>query len=108
VNPIKAKNLASKKTESYNACPYCLTEIVIDEKSSVGMKSEQKLTMKETEIEEPRTPITEEKSTQMNPKAQKCVHEFGYLSKRSSKEKIPEECMMCENIVQCMLMNVTG
>jgi hypothetical protein len=30
------------------------------------------------------------------------------LSKRSSKEKIPEECMMCENIVQCMLKNVTG
>jgi hypothetical protein len=38
----------------------------------------------------------------------KCTHQFGYLSKRDSKEKIPEECMMCENIVQCMLKTITG
>jgi hypothetical protein len=80
---------------------------VIDEKPSIWMKSEQKPEINETEIKELRAPI-EERSTQTNPKAQKCVHHFGYLSKRSTKEKIPEECMMCENIVQCMLMNVTG
>jgi DNA-directed RNA polymerase subunit RPC12/RpoP len=108
VNPIKAKNLASKKAEPYNACPYCLTEIVIDGKPSVGMESEQKPELKETEVEEPCAPIIEKRSTQMNPQTQKCAHHFGYLSKRSTKEKIPEECMMCENIVQCMLMNVTG
>jgi hypothetical protein len=72
------------------------------------MKGEQKPEIKETEIEEPCAPSAEEKSVQTHPKAQKCAHQFGYLSKRSSKEKIPEECMMCENIVQCMLMNVTG
>jgi hypothetical protein len=38
----------------------------------------------------------------------KCRHQFGYLSKRDSKEKIPEDCMMCENIVQCMLKTITG
>jgi hypothetical protein len=38
----------------------------------------------------------------------KCMHQFGYLSKRDSKEKIPEECMMCENIVPCMLKAITG
>ena len=107
VNPIKAKNLASKKAAPYDACPYCLTEIVIDEKESVGIKSEQKAELKETEIEELRAPMTEEKA-QTHTKPQKCVHNFGYLSKRSPKEKIPEECMMCENIVQCMLLNVTG
>jgi hypothetical protein len=108
VNPVKAKNLALKETKPYHACPYCLTEIVIDEKESVEIKSERKPEMKETEIKELRAPITDEKSVQTNPKAQKCVHHFGYLSKRSTKEKIPEECMVCENIVQCMLMNVTG
>jgi hypothetical protein len=64
--------------------------------------------LNETEVEELNVPITEEKSIQTHPKGQRCAHQFGYLSKRSSKEKIPEECMMCENIVQCMLMNVTG
>jgi hypothetical protein len=108
VNPVKAKNLALKGTKPYDACPYCLTEIVIDEKESMGIRSEQKPELKETEIEELRAPITDEKSAQAHPKTQNCVHQFGYLSKRSSKEKIPEECMMCENIVQCMLLNVTG
>jgi len=30
------------------------------------------------------------------------------LSERSRKEKIPDECMICEEIVQCMLKKVTG
>ncbi|MGQ9506673.1 MAG: hypothetical protein ACUVTB_02285 [Candidatus Bathycorpusculaceae bacterium] len=45
---------------------------------------------------------------QAPPKTQECAHHFGYLSERKTKEKIPEECMMCENIVQCMLRNVTS
>lgn len=38
----------------------------------------------------------------------KCTHQFGYLNEHDSKEKIPEECMICENIVQCMLKTITG
>ena len=41
-------------------------------------------------------------------KPRACAHQFGYLSKRSSKEQIPEECMMCEDIVKCMLKGMTG
>jgi hypothetical protein len=32
-----------------------------------------------------------------------CPHHLGYLSERSSKEQIPDECMMCKDIVACML-----
>jgi hypothetical protein len=32
-----------------------------------------------------------------------CLHHLGYLSERSSKEGIPDECMMCKDIVSCML-----
>ena len=42
------------------------------------------------------------------PAKMKCSREFGYLSKRESKGEIPEECMICENIVQCMLKTITG
>jgi len=35
-----------------------------------------------------------------------CTHHFGYLSERSSKERIPEECMACAEIVNCMLKAV--
>jgi hypothetical protein len=65
----------------------------------------------EKEIVESEQPIPhphEKMAVEQSSGAQSCTHHLGYLSERSSKEKIPEECMMCENIVQCMLKNVTG
>jgi hypothetical protein len=103
-NPIKAENLCSKDAEVYNACPFCLTEITED---STTIEEENDLEIKKTEIEEASVHSKAKMLTESS-KAQKCTHHFGYLSQRSSKEKIPEECMMCENIVQCMLKNVTG
>lgn len=32
-----------------------------------------------------------------------CTHYLGYLSEKSSKEQIPDECIMCKDIVTCML-----
>ena len=32
-----------------------------------------------------------------------CRHYLGYLSEKSAKEQIPDECMMCKDIVACML-----
>jgi hypothetical protein len=105
-NPVKVENLCSKNAEVYNACPFCLTEITVED--SVTVKEKENLEIKNTEIEETISHSKDKKLAESPPKTQKCAHHFGYLSQRSSKEKIPEECMMCENIVQCMLKNVTG
>jgi hypothetical protein len=32
-----------------------------------------------------------------------CPHYLGYLSEKPSKEQIPDECMICKDIVTCML-----
>ena len=32
-----------------------------------------------------------------------CKKHFGYLSERAVKEKIPDECLTCREIVHCML-----
>jgi len=105
-NPIKAENLCPKNAEVYDACPFCLTEITVE--SSTNIEEEKNLEIKKTEREETSMYSKKETMAESPPKMQKCTHQFGYLSKRSAKEKIPEECMMCENIVQCMLKNVTG
>jgi len=100
-SPIKAKNLCSKKAEVYNACPFCLTEINL-EKSSTTIEE------KETRSEQPIIYSKKKALAEPSPKVQGCTHHFGYLSNRSVKDKIPEECMTCEKIVQCMLKNVTS
>jgi hypothetical protein len=84
-----------------------LTEITL-EKAPTAVEEKQNPRIKKTESEEPSVDFTEKKLAESPPKVQGCPHHFGYLSERSKKEKIPEECMLCENIVQCMLKNVTG
>jgi len=105
-NTVRAENLCSKNMEVYNACPFCLTEIPIEKESLI---EESKSAKKEnTESKQAVMHPSGKIAVEQSPKARSCAHHLGYLSKRSSKEKIPEECMVCENIVQCMLKNVTG
>ena len=30
-----------------------------------------------------------------------CTHYLGYLHQREKSQKIPSECLMCENVIQC-------
>jgi hypothetical protein len=46
--------------------------------------------------------VAEDKVSGLNPQAQ-CARNFGYLSERSKGEKIPEECMTCEKMLDCMV-----
>lgn len=54
----------------------------------------------ETEVEE--TSHVEEQ-VEVPEAPSECPHHLGYLSEKSSKEPIPDECMMCKDIVTCML-----
>jgi hypothetical protein len=105
--PLKAKNFSSRGAKPYDACPYCLTEIPVATISATT-EEEQKQEIELPKIKKETSPLTEEKPDHTSPKVQGCAHHLGYLSKRSPKEKIPESCMMCEKIVQCMLKGVTG
>jgi hypothetical protein len=106
-NPIRAENLNSKNSKPYDACPYCLTEITVAEIRAVPEEKHQQ-EMRTIETKEEIVLPTREKPEDASPKPQKCAHHLGYLSQRSAKEKFPEDCMTCENIVKCMLKAVTG
>jgi len=88
-------NLQQDSEGPYDACPYCLTEITLDDDLTVPCDEP-----KETEAEEKES--TEER-VELPEKPSECSYHLGYLSERSSKEKIPDECMMCKDIVECML-----
>ena len=59
----------------YDACPYCLTKISSNDRAAV-------------------VPIEESRS---------CQHHLGYLRDRDKKTDVPDECMICKDIVDCML-----
>jgi hypothetical protein len=96
-------NLQANSAGPYDACPYCLTEITADnelisacdEPKEIESAEEKQLVEKTVDA-----PVTE--------KAVGCQNHLGYLSERSSKDQIPDECMMCKDIVECMLLKMKG
>jgi hypothetical protein len=92
---LKTVNLQQTPTELYNACPYCLTKIKIIEKPAEIQV--EKTQPKENHFE------TKEKLFKNKDKSVTCNYHPGYLSERNSKEQIPDECLVCKDIVECML-----
>ncbi len=97
--------MGAKNAKTFEACPYCLTEVGV---------IQPRIMQKEEHFEETFTDssasrnvahdLTFAESVETKPSA--CKRHLGYLSQRSPKEKIPEECMTCDKIVQCMLQMV--
>lgn len=101
LKPLKAINVSQGNPEPYEACPHCLTEITSQENKSIPQTFVR--TPEAPELTEAQPAVTTENPT---PAVAHCSRHFGYLSERSSKEGIPEECVTCTEIVSCMLKEV--
>lgn len=108
--PVKVENLSSGALTVYEACPYCLTEITLEEtripvkQKAITAENVEAIKLEhETRPEE--TVNVQQRSLVETPN---CKHYFGYLSERSLRDMPPEECIVCPKIVQCMLKSVTG
>jgi hypothetical protein len=107
-------NLQQDAEEPYDACPYCLTEIKLEEEApptfeepEIQEPEETEKLPEEAEAEVEETPSVEEPVKTAEAPSD-CLHYLGYLSEKSSKEQIPDECMMCKDIVTCMLKKMKG
>ncbi len=87
--PILATVLTSKQTQTYYACPRCMTKIR-DIKTPTEEKEEEAVLTAET-----RKPRQEQQDT-------KCGHFFGYLNKHEKNMSFPDECLTCPRMVECL------
>jgi hypothetical protein len=83
------------------ACPHCLTEIAPQE-NPLTQETTSSPDKEMPKIKLEPAPTAEEKTAQEPTKA-RCAHYLGYLSQRSSKERIPEECITCPDTINCIL-----
>ena len=95
--PLKTLNLQKNPSETYFACPCCLTEIKMVEEAPLNVEENLK------ETEEPNKLQGEVNEKTKTGENAGCKFHPGYLSERSSKEQIPDECLICKDIVDCML-----
>ena len=113
--PLKALNLQQDTEGPYDACPYCLTKIIVNDEPTINFDEPEML---EQETLEPETLDSEasveaelgveeaapvEEKVEVAEAPSECANYLGYLSEKSSKDQIPDECMMCKDIVTCML-----
>jgi hypothetical protein len=81
--PLKTLNLQQDSAETYDACPFCLTKIA------------------EPPIDANNKPGKEQSKTREKPTG--CQYHMGYLSEREKNQQIPDACMTCKDLLECML-----
>jgi hypothetical protein len=87
--PVRLTDLShGSNGETYFACPHCFSKLDINrdsEKPDSGTKPD-KTPQKETDAKLP-----------------ECTRHIGYLKSRPPNSAIPDECLTCPKIFQCMV-----
>lgn len=92
VKPLTTLDLQQNPKVSHITCPYCLKEITISENERSDSPEE---TCSDVET-------FDEKGDRSNENTITCSYHFGYIGEMEQKEQIPEECLLCADVVQCM------
>jgi len=87
--PILATVSSPGHVQTYQACPHCMTKV----RDANPPKNENiKATI-----------LSKAPSTQTAPGLDgKCGQFFGYLNKRTKGTPVPERCLTCEKMVECL------
>ena len=108
--PVRLTDFShNPRLETYFACPYCFSKLNEAEATDInGFNDEMKLPHSggyEIPVRgEAKSSRREE--TEMSSRVEtavKCPHNLGYLKTRSKDEAIPDDCLTCPRILQCMV-----
>lgn len=90
--PLAATNTSGGTIKTYHACPHCLSEIA------------EKPRFEETKSEGPALRFGEPKKPSVKlEEGSNCLHSLGFLKSRPKNTAIPEECLTCERMIECMV-----
>jgi hypothetical protein len=87
--PILATISANGNVQTYYACPYCLAKL---DTAKTQEKEESKKVSAKAYI---RPDVKAETSA-------KCQHHLGYLKNRPKNTPIPDECLTCDRMIECL------
>ena len=119
--PILLNNLSITPAEQYHACPHCFIKLDADAENDenltqeampsppvhpglekvLGVISAQPRKEEEEKKKKEEPPVKPPEKEEKGPS--ECSHHFGYLANRPRDSPIPQECLTCPKIVDCML-----
>jgi DNA-directed RNA polymerase subunit RPC12/RpoP len=99
--PLFAVVSSDYLVEEYYACPRCLSKVTLNvgrQKNVEVEKVEADEAEEENEAEEPEQMKVEQTEEQTGT----CTHHLGYLKRRPKNTPIPEECLTCSKMIDCL------
>ena len=85
-------DVSTTPAEQYYACPHCFIKLDV---ISTQLQKEEEKEKKEGPPVKP--PEKEEKGPSG------CPHHFGYLASRAKGAPIPQECLICPKVLDCVM-----
>ena len=97
--PLFAMVFSDSLVEEYYACPKCLSKV-----ASVARQKDFEVdeVEEEAEVEEPVALKFEAAVESSVGDVAGCAHSLGYLKRRPKNTPIPEECLTCSKMIDCM------
>ena len=97
--PLFAMVFSDSLVEEYYACPKCLSKV-----ASVARQKDFEVdeVEEEAEVEEPVALKFEAAVESSVGDDAGCMHSLGYLKQRPKNTPIPEECLTCSKMIDCM------
>jgi DNA-directed RNA polymerase subunit RPC12/RpoP len=90
--PLLAMVFSDSLVEEYYACPKCLSKV-----GSVGRQKDFEVDEAEEEEKSLETEFEDTIEETVG-----CTHHLGYLKRRPKNTPIPEECLTCSKMIECM------
>jgi len=98
--PIELTVLAEGSPETYHACPHCFSRVNLVDKNVVKTESPLDKLKKDQGKAPPRVSRKDAKNEKNKPAG--CAHFLGYLKTRPKGSPIPDDCLLCVAIMECM------
>ena len=91
--PILATVSSRGSVQTYHACPRCLSKISDIESDKNEKSKETSISMRNV-----KKVVATKQEENVN-----CKHFLGYLKKRSKDMPIPDECLTCDKMIECLV-----
>ena len=108
---LSTLNIDKDSRKTYNSCPFCLTELFLNETKNEGqiekevseIEFEEKHDIEKKEDEDKGSNHEVDVKSVVQNEANKldCKYHLGYLGEEKH-EQIPDECLVCLQIIECM------
>ncbi len=101
--PVRLTDFSKKKrSETYFACPYCFSKLNESEETEMNLLHSGGYSV--SVRDSARSLVRgESKESSAAESAVHCPHSLGYLKTRSKDQTIPDGCLTCPRILQCMV-----